>query len=162
MNTLKERIISRLTDLDMKRADLARTAGLSRRASVSNIINGKTKKMSSETLFLIAGALKCNPGWLRDGKGPQDMQLMQPSESRTIEMFRPLISVWLVQIPRSLSMQLRRTCARSTCIQSKSASPSRLASCASSVTVERQRKRPSKKLRLGLAPWRGRPRNRHW
>lgn len=91
MNTLKERIISRLTDLDMKRADLARTAGLSC-ASVSNIINGKTKKMSSETLFLIAGALKCNPGWLRDGKGPQDMQLMQPSESRTIEKLRQLPS----------------------------------------------------------------------
>jgi transcriptional regulator with XRE-family HTH domain len=89
MNTLKDRIMSKLTDLGMRRADLARATSLSR-ASISNILNGKTKKMSSETLFLIAGALSCNPGWLRDGQGPQDMKHMQASESRTIDKLRQL------------------------------------------------------------------------
>lgn len=89
MNTLRDRIIKRLDELDIRRAGLARETGLSR-ASISNIINGKTKKMSSETLFLIAGALKCNPGWLRNGQGPQDMNLMEASEARTIDKLRQL------------------------------------------------------------------------
>lgn len=108
MNTLKERIVSRLDYLDMSRADLARAAGLSR-ASVSNIINGKTKTMSSETLFLIAGALKCNPGWLRDGKGPQDMQMMQASEARTIEKLRQLPAGQLAIIEVLLDSMLEQS-----------------------------------------------------
>jgi DNA-binding Xre family transcriptional regulator len=107
MNTLRERIIKRLDDLEMRRADLARATGLSR-ASVSNIINGKTKKMSSETLFLIAGALKCNPGWIRDGQGPQDMKLMQASETRTIEKLRQLPAGQLAIIETLLDSMLEQ------------------------------------------------------
>lgn len=69
-NALAERIRSRLDDLEMSAAELARRARV-KPPSVALWLDGTTKSIKGENLLLAAQALQVTPDWLATGKGPK-------------------------------------------------------------------------------------------
>lgn len=69
MNTIADRILQRMTDLDLTQDALAKLAGVSQTA-IHKLITGKSQR--TRYLVQIARALQCDPEWLAAGSGETD------------------------------------------------------------------------------------------
>ncbi len=72
-NSLKQRILTRLADLELNVSEAARRVG-KRKDLFNNILHDKTKSAKAETLALMAQALETSPEWLLEGKGPKEVR----------------------------------------------------------------------------------------
>jgi hypothetical protein len=72
MDTLADRIRSRLAELGKKPADLV-SAGVLSKAGVYNVLNGdvRAETIRNATLVKFARALDVTPAWLATGRGPK-------------------------------------------------------------------------------------------
>src|SRR3954463_16020158 len=70
MSSLADRVRTRLKDLGMTPADLARAVKV-KPPSVSAWLHGDTKTIKGENLLRAAQALQCLPQWLATGIGPK-------------------------------------------------------------------------------------------
>lgn len=70
MNTLSDRLIRTLAEIDKNQSELARYVGV-RSPSVNDWISGKTKTIKGSNLIRASEFLGVNPLWLAEGKGPK-------------------------------------------------------------------------------------------
>lgn len=70
METMSDRIIQALKDVQKNQSELARHVGV-QSPSVNDWISGKTKTIKGQNLLRAAEFLGVNPLWLAEGKGPK-------------------------------------------------------------------------------------------
>lgn len=113
MQTLSERLKQALKRAEMKPAELARRARISRGA-VSLWMKGVTKSIEGENLTRAAAALDVNPHWLATGEGQRDIKQFEAPEAHDtragyrvpIREHAALISAW-EQLPQDVQNNLR-------------------------------------------------------
>lgn len=78
-----DRVTKRLTAIDQRPVDLARSAGLSRSA-ISQWQDGSVQKIRPENLVAAADFLKCEIRWLATGQGPEEQFPRLTEDQRAI------------------------------------------------------------------------------
>lgn len=70
--SLSQRILTRLAELGMTQAELARKAGLTT-AAINAWVRGNVSDLKADSLIAAASALRVRPRWLASGNGPKEL-----------------------------------------------------------------------------------------
>ncbi|MCX8018395.1 MAG: helix-turn-helix domain-containing protein, partial [Rhodocyclaceae bacterium] len=94
LSPLAQRILMRLQQTGKTRAGLARACGV-KPPSVSDWLNGRTKRLEGAHLLRAAAFLEVNPEWLATGSGPMQPAAPPPPPSQPGPLYVPIARVQL-------------------------------------------------------------------